>query len=61
MRLTKYLLTEPLGTKRVLMVNCLSGAVDFLDTKDFRNLKELNFTKVPAKHIEALKARGYLQ
>ena len=60
MYLTRYLLTEPLGGKKVLLINCLSGAVDILDQENFKHLKNLEAAKIEKEVLYALTKRGYI-
>lgn len=60
MHLTRYLLTEPLGNGHILMVNCLSGAVDILDKKTYGALVNDKLNNLSGKILPALISRGYL-
>lgn len=60
MKLTKFLITEPLGNKYILIVNCLSGAVDFFRPDIYKALKEEKFEDIPLVTLISLKTRGYI-
>jgi len=60
METTTYLLTEPLGHGKVIVVNCLSGAVDIFEKVMFEKISASQFNGIDPKLIMALKERGYL-
>ncbi len=60
MLLTNYIITEPLGKGHVLIVNCLSGAVDFLEKDIYEKLQSSKFQDIPLRYLRILKDRGYI-
>ncbi len=60
MKACKHLITAPLRGNHYLMVNCLSGAVDFLPLKDYLNLKNGRYNNLSFKLMEKLRERGHL-
>lgn len=60
MQLTSYLIAEPLGQDKVMVLNCLSGAVDFFEKPTYENLINKKYNRVDNNIIQTLKSRGYL-
>jgi len=64
MYLTRHLIDSPCGRDYVLLINCLSGAIDVVPKEIYQQMLGVNNgihpTDMSSEDIEVMKERGYL-